>query len=95
VAIKENIMNSAFEFDKEKSDSNKIKHGIDFIEAQALWLDVERMEIVARTDEEPRFLVVGKIGGKHYSAVITYRNGKTRIISVRHSRKEEVELYEG
>jgi uncharacterized DUF497 family protein len=84
-----------FEFDKGKSDSNEIKHGIDFIDAQALWLDAERIEIAAKTADEPRFLVIGKIGAKHYSAVITYRNGKIRIISVRCSRKEEAELYEG
>lgn len=85
----------AFEFDESKSQANRVKHGIDFLEAQALWLDELLIEIPARTMDEPRFLVVGKIDGKHYSAVITYREQRVRIISVRRSRQEEVALYEG
>ncbi len=83
-----------FEFDKNKSDLNKIKHGIDFVEAQMLWDDYNSIEIPARTDDEPRFLVIGKIKGTHWSAIITYRNSNIRIISVRHSRKEEINIYE-
>ncbi len=83
-----------FEFDLKKSLSNKDKHGIDFEEAQALWNDPHLLEIEARTSDEPRFLLIGMIDGKHWSAVVTYRDDKTRIISVRRSRKEEVELYE-
>ncbi len=84
-----------FEFDEHKSRSNKIKHGIDFVEAQALWSDDMLVEIQARTDDEPRFLIVGRIAGVCWSAVITYRNGRVRLISVRRSRPEEVALYEG
>lgn len=84
-----------FEFDSEKSAANKLKHGIDFREAQALWDDLDYIEIPAITADEPRFLVVGKINGRHWSGVITYRGGSVRIISVRRSRKEEVDIYEG
>ena len=83
-----------FEFDKRKSQLNKKKHGIDFIEAQALWNDPDRIEIPANTTDEDRFLIIGKISDKCWSAIITYRNGKIRIISVRRSRKEEIEIYE-
>jgi uncharacterized protein len=83
-----------FDFDIEKSDANSRKHGIDFVHAQALWDDPDYLEIPARTEDEPRFLVIGKIDGKHWSAVITYRSEAIRIISVRRSRKEEVGLYE-
>ncbi len=83
-----------FEFDPQKSDSNKAKHGIDFIEAQELWDDVDLIEIPVRTSEERRYLVIGKTSGKHWSGIITYRGGKIRIISVRRSREEEVEIYE-
>ena len=83
-----------FEFDKQKSRSNKEKHGIDFVEAQALWHDIGRVEIPARTKDEPRMLVVGTINKKHWTAVVTYRDNKTRIISVRRSRPEEVQMYE-
>jgi hypothetical protein len=84
-----------FEFDASKSVANKAKHGIDFVEAQALWLDDMRVEIPARTADEPRYLIVGVIAGKHWSAVITYREERIRVISVRRSRSEEVAIYEG
>ncbi|MCE9612755.1 MAG: BrnT family toxin [Lentisphaerae bacterium] len=83
-----------FEFDTNKSRSNKAKHGIDFIEAQALWNDADLLEIPARTDDEPRTLVIGRIDDKHWSAVITPRGERIRIISVRPSRREERDLYE-
>ena len=84
-----------FEFDESKSTSNKEKHGIDFIEAQELWDDPDRIEIPARATDEPRFLVIGKIADTHWSGVITRRSERIRIISVRRSREEEMELYEG
>jgi uncharacterized DUF497 family protein len=84
----------AFEFDPRKSAANKRKHGIDFVEAQAMWNDPDLIEIPARTEDEPRFFVIGMIVGKHWSGVITYRDDRIRIISVRRSRKEEVEIYE-
>ena len=83
-----------FEFDKNKSEINKQKHGIDFYEAQKLWDDTELIEIPVKTIDEPRFLVIGKISGKNWSVIITYRGEKIRIISVRRSRKEEVDIYE-
>jgi hypothetical protein len=83
-----------FEFDSRKSNGNKKKHGIDFDEAQALWDDPDLIEISVKTSDEPRFLIIGKITEKHWSGVITYRSEKIRIISVRRSRKEEVDIYE-
>ena len=83
-----------FEFDRRKSASNKAKHGIDFVEAQLLWDDPNLLIIPARTEDEPRSLVISKMQGKHWSVVITHRQERIRIISVRNSRKEEVALYE-
>ena len=83
-----------FEFDARKSRANFRKHGIDFVEAQLLWLDPNLVEVPAWTEDEPRDLVVATTDSRHWSAVITYRNQAIRIISVRRSRSEEVELYE-
>ena len=83
-----------FEFDDLKSKSNFQKHGIDFNEAQALWNDSNLLEVPAKTLDEPRFLIIGLIEKKHWSAIVTNRNGKIRLISVRRSRDEEVALYE-
>jgi uncharacterized DUF497 family protein len=84
-----------FEFDPNKSAANKFKHGIDFVEAQELWNDLDLLEIPAKTEDEPRFLVIGMMGGKHWSGIITYRKNNIRIISVRRARNEEIEIYEG
>jgi hypothetical protein len=83
-----------FEFDNDKSQANLEKHGVDFRDAQALWDDQDLLEIQAKTADEPCYLVIGLIGSKYWSAVITYRGEKIRLISVRRSRKREVELYE-
>ncbi len=83
-----------FEYDSEKSAQNKTKHGIDFEEAQSLWADPMLAEIPARTRDEPRWLLIGKIDGKHWSAVVTRRGESIRLISVRRSRSEEVTIYE-
>lgn len=86
---------NTFEFDPNKSLSNADKHGIDFEQAQALWDDPDLLIIDSKALDEHRQLVIGIIDGKHCSAIITDRPPNTRIISVRRSRKSEVDIYEG
>ena len=88
-------MQFLFEFDDAKSQANLIKHGIDFVEAQELWDDGNLLSIAAHVGDEPRFVIIGMIGSRHWSAVITHRGEAIRIISVRRSREKEVEAYEG
>jgi hypothetical protein len=57
----------SFEFDPAKSAANLEKHGIDFGTAQALWNDRDRIEIPARSFDEPRTQVVGRIGEQVWS----------------------------
>lgn len=83
-----------FGYDERKSQANLKKHGIDFVEAQLLWEDPFLVEIPAKIEDEPRFLLIGRIRAKHWSAVVTPRETNIRIISVRRSRKEEVAIYE-
>lgn len=84
-----------FEYDETKSLSNEQKHGINFIQAQTLWEDDDLLEFPAsKVDDEIRYFAIGRIKGKYWTAVITYRSEKIRIISVRCSRKEEVKVYE-
>ncbi len=83
-----------FEYDLEKSSSNLAKHGIDFDEAQVMWLDPDFIEIQAKTTDEPRSMAIAKIDDKHWSAIFTYRNDCVRLISVRRSRDKEIEIYE-
>ena len=82
-----------FEFDRAKSDSNKAKHGIDFLAASALWQS-EVVLVPARETSEKRYLVIGKIGSGFWSAIITYRGPRIRIISVRRSTPREISIYE-
>ena len=84
----------SFEFDENKSQTNLSKHGIDFVEAQLLWLDPDLLEIPANTTDEPRYLMIGRIENRHWSAVVAYRDENIRIISVRRCRDEEIRLYE-
>ncbi len=84
-----------FEFDPLKSAGNLAKHGIDFDTAQALWRDDRLLEVQAKTTDESRWLVVGRIAGVAWSAVVTYQEHRIRLISVRRARAEEVALYEG
>lgn len=81
-----------FEFDPKKSKINKEKHGIDFIEAQALWSEIG-IELTAKSIDEPRKLLIAKMNGKIWSAIFTIRNDRYRIISVRRARKDEEALY--
>jgi len=83
-----------FEYDPDKNAENKRTHDIDFEVAQKLWADSALMEIPARTTDEPRWLLIGRIDEKHWSAIITRRGDNIRIISVRRSRDEEVAIYE-
>ena len=83
-----------FEYDKRKSDSNELKHGINFEDAQLLWTDPDRVQIPARDVDEPRFMMIGKINNRYWSAIFTYRDENIRLISVRSSRTEEIEIYE-
>jgi len=84
-----------FEYDTRKSEKNAEKHGIDFEKAQKLWDDPNLIEISARTEDEPRYMVIGVIDRIHWSGIITYRESSIRIISVQRSRDEEVIIYEG
>jgi uncharacterized protein len=83
-----------FEYDENKSQVNKVKHGVDFVEAQALWLDENLLTVPATTEHEPRYIAIGMIEGKPWTGVFTYRGRTIRIISVRRSRDNEVKVYE-
>ncbi len=84
-----------FEYDPKKSEANKSKHGIDFEEAKRVWLDIDRLEISARTIGESRFALIGRIEKKVWTVIFTKRGATLRIISARRARHKEMRLYEG
>jgi len=83
-----------FEWDPDKSVINNAKHGIDFVSAQSLWVDENRIEIHASYPVEDRWILIAKCADKVWAAVYTVRSDTIRIISVRRARKREVDLYE-
>ncbi len=83
-----------FEYDEVKNQANIKKHGISFIEAQNIWLDKDCIEFALPYEDEPRFVAIGQYRCKVWAAIITYREERIRIISVRRARKNEVRLYE-
>lgn len=85
-----------FEWDDQKSNSNLIKHGISFSTAIAMWRDSHLARLKSRAAEldEVRYLCIGKIDQLIWSAIITYRESRIRIISVRRAQKLEVRIYE-
>ena len=83
-----------YEYDSNKSLSNKQKHGIDFEDAKLLWNDDKMVEILTSYEDEERFINIGKINSKFYTVVSTIREDKIRIISARRARKREIEIYE-
>jgi len=83
-----------FEYEPQKSEANRVKHGIDFEHATGLWLDPFVLEAPAITEDEPRFIAIGRIDERHWTAVLTRREGRVRSSSVRRSRRKEIETYE-
>jgi uncharacterized DUF497 family protein len=83
-----------FEFDPDKSLTNKAKHEIDFDEAQELWKDGGLAVISAKSDKEARLMAIGMINNRFWSAIHTMRGDVVRLISVRRSRQEEIDIYE-
>ena len=70
---------SSFELNAVKGDANRSKHGIDFVQAQQLWTDPMLLKIPAKTEDEPRYLVIGLLDGEHCSTVTTYRGSQYSI----------------
>lgn len=83
-----------FEYDPRKSASNKIKHGIDFDEAQDIWFDDDAIAVPSNYEGEDRSLLIGSVDGQIWTAIITFRDEVTRIISVRRARKYEEQAYD-
>jgi len=83
-----------FEWDRQKKLKNTSKHGIDFKTATKLWDDPNRVEIQAAFEQEKRYILIGQIQDKSWTAIFTIRSTTYRIISVRRARTKERLLYE-
>ena len=64
-----------FEYDPAKSAKNLAKHGIDFEAAQRMWDNSKTVTLTAPNpgNDDVRSIVLGKIDGKHWTAITTKR----------------------
>lgn len=67
-----------FECNPQKSQANLKKHGITLEDAQLLW-GVPNIQISARTVDEERFMIIGRINEKCYSCIFTKRGEAIRL----------------
>ncbi|MCR4288667.1 MAG: BrnT family toxin [Candidatus Scalindua sp.] len=81
-----------FEYDSTKSAINKQKHGVDFEEAKTIW-STTHVKLPAITEDEQRYMIIGKINTSLFSRIFTIREKKIRIISCRRSRKKDRNIY--
>lgn len=87
------MANMEFDFDPAKSETNRDKHGIDFVEAQELWQDQDAMVFPVLHPVENRFILLARHREKLWATVFTPRENRIRIISVRRARKNEERHY--
>ena len=88
-----------FEWDKDKNELNKVKHGISFEEAETVFDDENAFTIYdeEHSEYEERFIVIGiDLNVRELAVCHCYRgyNDDTiRIISARKATKNEINLY--
>ena len=86
-------MDYEFEFDPSKSQANKAKHGIGFFEAQRFWTEGRVLVLTSDFEAEERWFGITRYHDRYWTAVFTLLEEKIRLISVRRSRKNEIEFY--
>jgi uncharacterized DUF497 family protein len=84
-----------FEWDEDKRRQNLRKHGIDFIDVQAIWSDavLEYSSDQTHHDEE-RYLAIGELHGQCIAVIYTWRGDTRRLISARKARRYEQKNYQ-
>jgi uncharacterized DUF497 family protein len=87
-------MSPLFEYDPEKSQKNKERHGIDFDEAQELWKVPHTIFPAKASFGEVRYFILGQLFGRVYMAIFTYRGLLTRIISCHKADERWIREYE-
>jgi uncharacterized protein len=84
----------SFEWDERKRRSNLAKHGLDFIDIDAVFDGPHVVVPSAYDGEEERFLAIGLLEGRCVTVVFTFRSESIRVISFRRARHEERQKYQ-
>ena len=82
-----------FEYNSAKSKANLEKHGIPLERAQELWAG-PFVQSSARSMDEERWMLIGKLDNRFYTCIFTIREDTIRLISLRRSRKNEEAAYD-
>jgi uncharacterized DUF497 family protein len=86
-----------FEWDQQKAQSNLVKHGISFKEAQTVFDDPLYVDFYDpdHSQNENRYIIIGASSMGHILLVsYTERGNITRIISARKVTKQEFKAYQ-
>ncbi len=84
---------NGFEWDENKRLFNLSKHGIDFIDAVNVFMDLNRIEFESVRRGELRYQTIGSVNNVVLLIVYTYRKNVIRLISARRASKNEREAY--
>lgn len=83
-----------FEWDDSKQKINIEKHGIDFIDAIAIFNDINRIEkTIVHESGEKRSITIGMVSGVVLLVVYTLRGKSIRLISARRASENERKYY--
>lgn len=82
-----------FEWDEAKRLANLAKHALDFRDAPLVLDDAHLVAPARPGAEEPRWLMIGRLEGRHVCIVVTRRADAIRVISMRRARDDERERY--
>ncbi|MGH9606053.1 MAG: BrnT family toxin [Terracidiphilus sp.] len=85
-----------FVWDEAKRKSNLKKHGLDFRDARLVYDSPDKCTYEASRGDEYRLMDIALVvlKGRHLTLVYTEHGGEVRVISFRHSSREERKLYE-
>ena len=90
------VINGNFEWDSEKDETNKIKHGFSFSEILDVFDDpffIERYDIEHSSLEEERYIGLGESNGAVIVMTAYTERKRIRIISARFATESERKLY--
>ena len=83
-----------FEWDPEKAEANRVKHGVSFEEAASVFLDLDYLAL-PDTQHADRFIALGYSKLARLLVVVHCERGeRIRIISARRATRREHDAYE-
>jgi uncharacterized DUF497 family protein len=84
-----------FEWDEEKNQANRVKHGLDFADAAGVFSGPTlTFADLRHSSDEARYLTLGMLAGRMVIIAHTQRGDATRVISMRKANARERARYQ-